>query len=233
MTRLPHLQHFYQLMDELGRRTSGPRLLSECAGRLEWPQRGIYFFLEPGEDRSDSGEGPRVVRVGTHALKTGSRTALWNRLSQHRGSQSTGRGNHRGSIFRLLIGAALIARHGLDLPTWGVGSSAPREVREPEQDLELEVSRTLGAMSVLWLALEDEPGPASVRGIIERNAIALLSGAGSAPVDPPSRTWLGFDCPRKLVGASGLWNQNHVTESYDPAFLDLLESHVMNLETVR
>ena len=226
--RLTHLQRFYQLMDELAFRTGGPRLLSECTGRIGWPQRGVYFFLEPGEIRSGSGSGPRIVRVGTHALKTGSRTTLWKRLSQHRGSRSSGRGNHRGSIFRLLVGAALVQRNGLDLPTWGDGSSAPRDVRGPERTLEGEVSRTLGAMRVLWLPVEDEPGPASVRGFIERNAIALLSHASTAALDPPSDRWLGLDCPRRLVEASGLWNQRHVTENYDPTFLDLFESLVLN-----
>ena len=34
--------------------------------------------------------------------------------------QDTGAGNHRGSIFRLLVGTALIAdRRGYDCPTWG------------------------------------------------------------------------------------------------------------------
>lgn len=229
MTRLADLQRFYALLDELAHRTGGPRLMSECTGRLDWPSRGVYFFFEPGETRSDSGNGARVVRVGTHALKTGSRTSLWNRLSQHRGSKSSGRGNHRGSIFRLLVGAALIEQEGLDLASWGVGSSAPREVREPERALEMEVSGTIGAMRVLWLPVSDEPGPGSLRGVMERNAIALLSNAGRSPLDAASSTWLGSHCPRELVGASGLWNQNHVGESHDADFLDVLESHVTRL----
>ena len=46
---------------------------------------GVYFFHEPGEERLDTGVGPRIVRVGTHALKIGSSTKLWTRLSQHKG----------------------------------------------------------------------------------------------------------------------------------------------------
>ena len=30
----------------------------------------------------------RIVRVGTHGLKTGSRSTLWGRLSQHRGTSA-------------------------------------------------------------------------------------------------------------------------------------------------
>ena len=41
---------------------------------MKWPARGVYFFREAGESRSDTGEGLRVVRVGTHALKAGGST---------------------------------------------------------------------------------------------------------------------------------------------------------------
>src|SRR5437879_417782 len=77
----------------------GGRTLADCSGRMAWLDRGVYFFREGGEKRSDSGEGSRIVRVGTHALKPGSGTKLWNRLSQHKGQRSTGGGSHRGSIF--------------------------------------------------------------------------------------------------------------------------------------
>jgi hypothetical protein len=65
--------------------------------------------MEEGEERSHSGQGPRIVRVGTHALKGGSSTTLWKRLSQHKGQERSRRGNHRGSIFRLIVGTALNA----------------------------------------------------------------------------------------------------------------------------
>jgi hypothetical protein len=81
-------------------------------------------------------------------------------------------------------------------------------------------------MPFVWLSVDDEPGPASMRGKIERNAIALLSNFDKPPLDPPSPTWLGLHCNHDRVRASGLWNQNHVDESYDPAFLDDLEQFV-------
>ena len=74
---------------------------------MDWPRRGVYFFFEPGESRSLSGTGSRIVRLGTHALANGSRSTLWQRLSQHRGNAKGDGGNHRGSIFRLLVGVAL------------------------------------------------------------------------------------------------------------------------------
>jgi hypothetical protein len=197
-------------------------MLSECNGRMEWPQRGVYFFQEAGEDRSDSGQGPRVVRIGTHALKAGSKTSIWNRLSQHRGAASTGGGNHRGSIFRLIVGTALINQGGHTSATWGQGSSAPRTVRESELTLEQQVSQNIGEMPFFWLAIDDEPGPDSLRGYIERNSIALLSNMSKEAIDLATEGWLGRICNRPKVRESGLWNQNHVDEQYDPAFLDLL-----------
>lgn len=221
MSRLSHLRDFYSLLDTLEERLSETRRLSACTGGMRWPERGIYFFREAGEVRTDSGGGARVVRVGTHALKTGSRTTLWNRLSQHRGTARSGRGNHRGSIFRLIIGTALIERDGFCCRTWDNGrGSAPREVRELEQPLEQAVSKVIGEMPVLWLAVEDEPGPNSLRGYIEKNAIALLSNYRGQSIDSPSRLWLGHYCNRERVRTSGLWNSNHVDELYDPAFLD-------------
>lgn len=79
--RLQDLVTFYSLLDELGKKVGGARTLAGCRGRMQWPLRGVYFFHETGENRSDTGEGPRVARVGTHALKEGGSTTLWGRLS--------------------------------------------------------------------------------------------------------------------------------------------------------
>jgi hypothetical protein len=117
-------------------------------------------------------------------------------------------------------------RRGYSFPTWGVGNSASTEVRTAERALEREVSEVIGAMPFLWLAVEDRAGPKSERGYIERNAIALLSNYNKIPIDPPSDNWLGRDCDRERVRASGLWNQNHVEENYDPAFLDRFDGFI-------
>jgi hypothetical protein len=221
--RAKHLEALYSTLDALERKLGGARTLAECNSRMDWPRRGVYFFREAGEQRCDTGTGPRIVRVGTHALGVTSQTRLWTRLSQHRGKQVDGGGNHRGSIFRLLVGTALIARHGLEFSTWGAGSSATSEIRQGETALERRVSAIICAMPFLWLTIDDDPGPSSMRGYIERNTIALLSNCNKAPLDPPSNGWLGLHCNRERVRASGLWNSNHVEEQYDPAFLDRLE----------
>ena len=221
--RRGHLFRFYSLLDTLEKNIGGARTLAACCGRMDWPKRGVYFFREYGETRSDTGSGPRIIRVGTHALKTGSGTKLWTRLSQHKGQPSTGGGNHRGSIFRLIVGAALIGRDGHDFPTWGDGNTAKGDVRNGELALECEVSKVIGKMPFLWLSLDDQAGPESRRGYIERNSIALLSNYSKPPLDPPSLGWLGRYCDRERVKNSGLWNSNHVDESYAPAFLEEFE----------
>jgi hypothetical protein len=220
--RLADLLRFYEILDSLEQRIGGARTLSVSSGRLHWPDRGVYFFREAGEFRTHTGKGSRIVRVGTHALKPGSSTKLWQRLSSHKGTAKHGGGKHRGSIFRLLVGTSLIAKNGYTFPTWDVGNSAKSNVTRNEHALECEVSRTIGEMPFLWLAVEDEPGQDSLRGYIERNAIALLSNYQRPPLDPPSPEWLGQHCDREKVRDSGLWNSRHVDESYDPAFLTKL-----------
>lgn len=227
--RLDDLTRFYELLLLLENRVGGARLVSQCDGRRTWPGRGVYFFTEPGEGRSDSGTGPRVVRVGTHALTSGSSTTLWNRLSQHRGQRASGGGNHRGSIFRLLVGSTF--PEVANVPTWGVGSNASREVRATEQALERGVSSVIGGMSILWLPVDDVPGPGSLRGYVERNSIGLLSNLNRAALDRPSPAWLGHRCVRgkARVRDSGLWNQNHVELEHDTAFLDVLEDLIASV----
>lgn len=225
--RLEDIGRFYKLLDRLEQQIGGARRLAACHGRLDWPQRGVYFFMEDGEPRSDSGTGPRIVRVGTHALTATSRTTLWKRLSQHRGTARSGGGNHRGSVFRLLVGTALIGTGEQACASWNNGTpSATPSVRAGELSMEQAVSRRIGAMRFLWLDVDDPPGRESERGIIERGAIALLSNYGKEQIDPPSPSWLGHACASRTVRASGLWNQNHVDEEYAPAFLDRMEAWI-------
>lgn len=220
------LARFYRILADLGR-TLGRWQLKNCNGRMKWPARGVYFFFETGEWRAD-GATLRVVRVGTHAVTAGSKTTLWNRLSTYRGTHS-GSGNHRGSIFRLWVGTALLRRDGQLTPkpeSWGHGSSALRTVRDGEAHVEQAVSAYIGSMPFLWVAADDQPGPASIRRILESNAIALLGCASrtGSTADPPSAEWLGQHCPNDAVHRSGLWNVRDIDGQYDPTFLDLMES---------
>ena len=198
--RLKDLKRFYRAIDTLRKALGGPRILAQCNGKLKWPERGVYFFMEEGELRSNTGKGARIVRVGTHALKRGAKTTLWRRLSQHRGSVRSGAGNHRSSIFRLLVGTALIKKHNYESPTWASSkSSVTPEMRSAERPLECRVSSAIGVMPFVWLPIEDEPGPVSKRGFIERNAIALLSNLNKEQLDSASELWLGHFCDRSRV----------------------------------
>ena len=118
MSRARDLDRFYDVLERLRLKLGGCRCLGACGGDggggaegRGWPPQGVYFFFEPGEMRED-GRTPRVVRVGTHAVSEGSKTTLWQRLSQHKGYEQgryAGGGNHRGSVFRFHVGAALLA----------------------------------------------------------------------------------------------------------------------------
>ena len=225
--RTDDLEHFYAVLDLLESGIGGKRMLSLCDGNMDWPRHGVFFFFERDESRSRSGDGPRVVFVGTQGVTRDSRSSLWNRLSTHRGSARTGGGNHRGSIFRLLVGEALMERYPeCAVDTWNDLKARISQMGEAELELERMVSRAIGQMPFLWLEVDDPSGPESDRKHLKRNAVALLSCYSGVPVDPPSDNWLGNYSPREKIRRSGLWNQEHVEDDYDPDFLSELENLV-------
>ncbi|MBA2665478.1 MAG: hypothetical protein H0U69_00420 [Trueperaceae bacterium] len=206
---------FYDLLDVLVAR-NGLHKLGDIVGRSDVSPRGVYFFLDPNEPRGGR-DACRVVRVGTHALLRGSKSTMPGRLRQHRGLPGRG-GNHRGSVFRLHVGAAMLERTDVDLPSWGLGLARGAAAPVEEVEHERHVSRYLAELLVVTVAIDDEPGPSSLRGYIERSAIGLLASAGVV-VDPPSQTWLGRSARREAIVASGLWNVNHVDEPVDAHFV--------------
>lgn len=228
--RRAELDRFYEILGVLEEKCGGKRILAECHGRMDWPQRGVYFFFEDGELRDD-GVTPRVVRVGTHALRP-SKSTLWGRLSQHKGTTGgsmPGGGNNRGSVFRLHVGTALLAVDDWPKPihdSWSVGSTAESDVRRTEYALERAVSVHIGTMPFLWLDVEDPPGPDSDRGVIEAGSIALLSNVGRPRFDAASADWLGCRAARPLIRESYLWNINHVQSFPSGSVLAALEQYV-------
>jgi len=238
MSRLDKIKHLYDILNELEAQLGGMRYLANCHGKMNWPERGIYFFFEPGEERSTSGSGLRVVRVGTHTLKLDSQTTLWDRLLAHRGyigGKWPDGGNNRGSVFRYHVGCAILAKDRLEerYLKWGVGSSASSEIRNQEYPIEKMVSQRIRAMPFLWLEVDDSPGPKSRRAYLERNLIALLSNYGklgtNEAIDPPSKKWLGNYSTNDKVRKSGLWNDHHVDEPWDSKCLEELEARVKNI----
>lgn len=91
--RLVHLRRFYSILRRLERTLGRPRHLAVSNRDMDWPTRGVYFFTEAGERRSDSGKGLRVVRVGT--VRNGT---LWKRLYAH----SIGRSVFGGLVMKAL-----------------------------------------------------------------------------------------------------------------------------------
>jgi hypothetical protein len=229
--RLEALNAFYELLDHLKDRVGGFRYLRDSTAESGWPRQGVYFFFEDGERREDAG-ALRVVRVGTHGLRRGAKAALWDRLLQHRGIKRgahAGGGNHRGSMFRLHVGVALLARG--DYPeeirkSWGIGSTADRATRDRELPLEMDVSRHIGNMPFLWVDVPGDPAPSNDRALIEAGAISLLSNAARPAIDPPSSSWLGLHAPRPSIRQAGLWNVNHVDGAWSDSFLTLLEASI-------
>ena len=125
---------FLSVLADLRDQIGGPYYLGDVNGRLEWPDRGVYFFFSPASDlRQMPSTKWRLSRIGTVGVSTGSSNTLWNRLRQHRGNvrgKYAGGGNHRGSIFRLHVGRALIEKHGWhdEYPTEASRISTPRRL---------------------------------------------------------------------------------------------------------
>jgi hypothetical protein len=216
---LDQIERFYEILAELTQLIGGPRRVSELHRDRNFPARGVYFYYEEGEMRPRSRTLRRVVRIGTHGLKANSISTLYGRLCQHRGTKA-GTGNHRGSIFRHHVGIALINQIKVDCPTWRKQQVSPEE-RSAERFLEEKVSRYIGSMEVAWLAVPDEPGPRSLRGYIERNAIGLLSGN-----EPASASWLGNYTNNESIRRSYLWNVSHVDYKPEPEFLEVFSKSV-------
>lgn len=215
-SRAAVLDRLYAGVDVLRRRTGGPRLLGRCSSRDGWPEHGVYLLFEPGEVRGD-GVTPRITAVGSHGLAEGSPVLLWTRLAQHRGSVAgpkPGAGNHRRSPLRARIGAAVLAsdeRFATAADSWGQGENATRSVREQEAELEREVSRRIGAMPLLWLAVPDRRD----RAAMVAGMIGTLSERGGPAVDPPSVAWLGWHAPEPAVRTAGVWHVTHTDHGVD------------------
>ena len=223
-TQQSDTEKFYDLLDELSNKVGGPRRLSDCTSSSGWPSHGVYFFFEDGENRVNN--SPRVVRIGTHALTTTSKTKLWNRLSTHRGivgGSRPGGGNHRASIFRLHVGTSLLARG--DWPdevrsSWR-NNNAGHTALQAEHALEQAVTQNIGAMPFLWLAVPNRED----RAAVERNTIGLLSCRNGSQ-DIASSRWLGLRAENEKVRTSALWNVNHVDDGYDPRYLETFRALV-------
>lgn len=207
------LKQLYLLISKA--RDCGKTFLLGDLSKQTLPTRGVYVFLDPNEPNFNGASG-RVVRIGTHAVSNGSKSTLRSRLRNHFGL-GDGSGNHRGSIFRLHVGRALLEKDGAfdRLNSWGRGQDAPADVRAMERDHEIRVSNYLRALEVFILDIDDAPSKHSFRATVERQLIALCSEA-LQPIDRASEKWLGRHSPMEAIAQSGLWNLRDVGRKYEP-----------------
>lgn len=225
MSRLSHLKKFYTLMKALERNIGSKRKLGNTHGRMYWPQQGVYFFFEKGESRKRSGNGERVVRVGTHALNPRENTTLWRRIRSHRGTMAQPGTAQRNSVFRKWAGNSLCRTHFVDdCPPW---PQLRHELSHEEQmDVESWINDHMLPMNHLFLPVDDRED----RAYIERKAIGLLSEYGEdKKIDPAPRRWLGRYCDSERVRKSGLWQSDYVDDLYDSRdsnFLNVFSDYV-------
>ena len=207
------IECFYRLLVRLEKRVGGKRTLDEFSTGIGPPMKGVYFFFEPNEYRSNDSAELRVVRVGTH---TGQTSTAWTRLFEHKI-------DYGRSVFRDHVRAALRNR--------------TKQRSAVSYHLEQFVSRYIGKMPFLWVKIDE----AKSRKFIERNAVALLSNwCKRGLIDPPSKCWLGqhrYDPSRtdlssqkllnnRKVASSGLWNVQYVGNRYCTNFLEELNRFI-------
>ncbi len=228
--RASALTEFYFLIEELKRKFP-PRSLNDLTSN-NFPTQGVYFFFEDGEFRTYN-KTPRIVRVGTHAARANSCATLYSRLLQHKGNKKGG-GNHWGSVFRKLVGSAIIRKNGLHeiYPYW-LDKSKKRDnnVKYSEKQLEVLVSSYLATLKFISLEVSGPSHKGNDRDIIETNSIALLSNYNRPVIDAPSHNWIGlFSTSRdNKVIRSGLWNDKCVEKDCDSSFLEKFERNLSTM----
>lgn len=210
-SRIRDLTDLYRLIRKA--RGDGDVFPFSALSSKKLPGRGVYIFLDTAE-RNFLGDNFRIVRIGTHAVSIGSKASLKDRLKNHLGPQS-GIGNHRGSVFRRHIGAALLNADGAVLPSWGIGQHAASEVQRLEAEHERRVTDYISRLEVFIIPVDDKPTKHSMRAHVESQLIGLCSEELMC-IDKPSRAWLGLHSPEKDIVQSGLWNLRDVGRRYVP-----------------
>lgn len=212
--RYRDLRRLYKMISDA--RDSGRTFLLRDLRKQKLPNRGVYIFVDLKE-RNFNGTPGRIVRIGTHAVSEGAKSTLKSRLRNHLGL-GDGTGNHRGSIFRLHVGRALLEKDGIrdQLLSWGDGQHAPSDVRAMERKHEMRVSDYLRELEVYILDIDDIPNKDSLRASVERQLIALCS-ENFQPIDHASESWLGKYSPMQSIVKSGLWNLRDVGRIYEPS----------------
>jgi hypothetical protein len=179
------------------------------------PKQGVYLFIDMKEINL-LGKPGRIVRIGTHAISSGSRSTLRNRLKTHLGPKD-GTGNHRSSIFRLHVGQALFSSLRISdcNETWGADKPATSDLIVFERHHEKLVTEYLANLLVCIIPVLDSASRFSLRALIEKQIISLYS-ENFLFLETPSCQWLGRHSHKTIIASSGLWNLQHVGSTYDP-----------------
>jgi hypothetical protein len=219
-------QEFHRALGRLADQTGGPWTLGEVSGQWNWPERGIYIFLNADSHRvAETVSQAYVTRIGTVGDCAGSSSTLWSRLRAHRGNTRgdyAGGGNHRGSVFRRHVGEALIEAEGLhdQYPHWGKTHAQLPDgmettaLRQQEHSLEQQVSQRIRSLPFLVVDVPGEPGPQSSRATLERNLIALVAQLRLRDPSLKRGCELQQQSPTPAIARSELWNVNHVNELF-------------------
>ena len=101
--RIAHLQDLYSLLSQLETALGERGRLLIAVVVLDGHNVEFTFYRTVERIGQDTGSGPRVVRIGAHALISASTHEALAGLSQHRDQMRGGSGNDRGSIFRLIV----------------------------------------------------------------------------------------------------------------------------------
>ncbi|PSO33562.1 hypothetical protein C7G41_00865 [Bradyrhizobium sp. MOS002] len=228
LDRIASVGELYSIFDKLG--SAGQIKTLRDALQSSLPDQGVYFFFDPKEQTRFSQTLPRLVRIGTHGVSSGSRATLRDRLRTHLGT-SDGYGNHRSSVFRLHVGEALIRRDELreQYPDWGSGQNSTAAVRDKEKPLERAVSEILGSLLVCWIAVADKSAKESARSLIERLSIALFT-EHLLPVEGPGSNWLGLHSKHNVIVKTGLWNLRDAGGKADVSLPRIIHTRVMKSE---
>ena len=187
-----------QIVDEIyGLVEQLPRFDSQTPAE-ELPENGIYFFFERGETVKWRGKVvDRIVRVGTH-MKDG---RFKKRIRQHYGNVKSLHGNKNGSVFRRVLGGALLRKDDPNDPrlkdweTQGGPSFAEVEERTSQ------VLRSNFTFCCLRVDSGEE------RKNLESGLIGLLA---QHPLAKFSEEWLGKYAASEEIKRTGLWNTQHV-----------------------
>jgi len=160
--------------------------------RRDIPANGVYLLFESGETVT-TGDGlvERIVRVGTHTGEG----RLGRRLAIHYS------GDRRRSVFRLHVGAALLARDDPAAPRLAEWTGAKQTPMPEVEEVVTGYLRERFTFCCIPVPDKDE------RLALEQAVIALLA---QYPPGPPSDGWLGLHAPRPEIRRSGLWNTQHL-----------------------